>query len=413
MSAIALGGALAEDVRPGGALYVRLEAELSTLKSSDRVAMGSTGDDVHVVSRALTIDPGGDDTYRFEIGEAEVFQSRIVIDFEGDDQFEASQLGVAAGVMCLSILIDTRGDDRYRVEEKGIGLGLLGLGVLIDESGNDVYSGGQYSQGVACVGVGLVLDREGNDRYDAGSFSQGVGFPGGCGTLLDSSGDDVYLCTGKQQSPYGDAGEYAGWGQGCGFGFRYLGCGGVGVLIDEDGKDVYRAGQFGLGCGYFFGVGLVNDRDGNDFYECSRYGLGSAAHYGVGLVLDDQGEDAYSAIRSACVAVVGSSWDLSVGVLIDGAGNDIYRGVSYAMGGAAQTSYGFLWDKAGDDVYATSNRSPGAVLGYVGGASYGAGRQADNLSVFLDSAGDDIYSAPGRANQQSGVDNKYGVWIDQ
>ena len=221
------------------------------------------------------------------------------------------------------------------------------------------------------------------------------------------------MCTGKHPSPYGDKGEYSGWGQGCGFGFRYLASGGTGLLVDEAGHDVYRAGQFGLGCGYFFGLGLVNDRGGNDIYECSRYGLATGAHYGIGLVLDDRGNDLYSAIRTSCVAVIGSTWDLCLGMLVDAEGNDVYRGVSYAMAGAAQTAYGFLWDKEGDDIYASHNARPGAVLGYIGGATYGGGRLAENLAAFLDGGGDDIYLSPGRDNQQTGIDGKYGVWIDQ
>lgn len=410
--AVALSGQLAQQLTPDGPLFRRLATEIESAQSTAHITVGTDGDDKILVSTPLIVDPGGNDHYAF-VDSDEHFWTRIIVDMGGDDTFTGESMAVAAGIMRTSILVDAAGDDIYDVDRNGIGFGLIGLGLLYDANGNDRYLGSLFSQGVASLGIGLVYDLSGNDRYDSGSFSQALGLAAGCGAILDSAGDDVYLCTGKHPSPYGDAGEFSGWGQGCGFGFRYLTSGGIGLLVDEAGHDVYRAGQFGLGCGYFFGLGLVNDRGGNDFYECSRYGLGTGAHYAVGLMLDDQGNDVYSAIRSTCVAVIGSSWDLCLGMLVDAEGNDIYRGVSYAMAGAAQTSYGFLWDKSGDDIYESHNAQPGAVLGYIGGASYGGGRMADNLAAFLDGGGDDVYLSPGRDNQESGIDGEYGVWIDK
>ena len=236
----------------------------------------------------------------------------------------------------------------------------------------------------------------------------------GCGMILDRAGDDVYTCTGKDASPYEDVGEYAGWCQGCGFGFRSAGSGGVGALMDLAGRDFYRAGQFGLGCGYFFGIGIVHDLAGDDVYECSRYGLASAAHYAVGIVLDDAGRDSYLALRSVSVASLGSTWDLCLGLLIDGAGDDVYQGEVYTMGGAAQTSYGFFWDKQGRDLYRSSGGTAIEAAGYIGGATYGGGRLARNLAIFLDEgAAVDDYHLPERKNNTSGVYDEFGVWIDR
>jgi len=159
---------------------------------------------------------------------------------------------------------------------------------------------------------------------------------------------------------------------------------------------------------------VVNDRGGDDVYECSRYGLASAAHYAVGMILDDSGRDSYLALRSASVATMGSTWDLCLGLLIDGAGDDVYQGESYTLGGAAQTSYGFCWDKQGRDVYRSSGGTSVEGGGYIGGATYGGGRLARNLAVFLDEgAADDDYRLPERKNNASGVHSEYGVWIDR
>ncbi len=407
--------ALADALHPGGTLHRQL-AQLAEIPEQPirigDVQVGSVADSVHEVSASVIIEFGGNDTYVFpDEGLDPQSPLRVIVDLSGDDQYQAETNGIAAGVAGVSILIDVAGNDVYDSRQNGSGFAVCGMGLLVDCAGQDRYLGETFVQGAACVGVGVVIDRHGNDIYDAGHYSQAIGMPGGFGGFIDEQGDDQFLCTGKFPSPYGDQGEFEGFGQGCGFGFRGLGCGGIGMLLDKQGRDVYRAGQFGLGCGYFFGIGVVNDRSGNDVFECSRYGLGSAAHYAAGLVLDDDGDDTYLAMRSAAVAELGSSWDLSLGCLVDGGGNDVYRCQTYALGGAAQNAYGIFWDKGGDDTYLTGT-NPGDAGPYVGGANYGAGRGARNLSIFLDESGDDSYT-DNKTNQASGVQGEYGIWLDR
>ncbi len=414
-SAVTAAGHLADDLGPGGFIYegiVALKRKPSETTTFGKVLIGASGEDRHDVSQPVIFDLGGADEYLFpESGLDPQFPVRFIVDLSGNDQYEAIRNGIAAGVGGISVLIDVQGDDEYRTHRNGIGFAICGLGLLIDADGHDHYRGYEFTQGAGCIGIGLIVDRAGNDRYDAGHYSQALGLPAGCGAIIDDQGDDNYNCTGKAGSPYGDQDEYDGMGQGCGFGFRYLGSGGVGLLMDKAGRDVYRAGQFGLGCGYFYGIGLVNDRDGDDVYECSRYGLGTSAHYAVGIVMDDAGSDFYTAIRRAAVAEMGSAWDLSLGALVDAGGDDIYRGQSYAMGGAAQNAYGFLWDKAGNDAYFAN--SGNAALGYIGGASYGAGRGARNLALFLDGGGDDYYRMDDRENGGNGSHGEFAVWADR
>lgn len=415
--AAAFTAQLADDLSPGGTIFEGLKKFQNSAKISGygkNVIVSGLNDDTHTKTASLIIDLGGNDHYRLpahEVGGR--FRSSVIVDLSGNDTYESKNLGIAAGALCSSLLLDFSGDDSYTCDRNGLGFGLCGIGYLCDFAGQDRYHGKIFVLGTACIGVGLLVDKSGNDRYDAGAYSQAVGLPGGFGGLVDFDGEDVYTCTGHVASGYGDKDEYSGWGQGCGFGFRYLGSGGIGALVDCKGRDIYRVGQFGLGCGYFYGIGFVNDRDGDDVYECSRYGLASAAHYGVGIVLDDNGRDFYTAIRRAAVAEMGSTWDLSLGTLIDSAGDDTYRGATYAMGGAAQNAYGFLWDKSGNDVYITSNSRAGEALGYASGTSYGAGRLAKNLAIFWDMAGKNSYIAAGRKNNSQGIDGEYGIWVDE
>ncbi len=415
---IALAGQLLNDIVPGGVIFEGLkrtaaEAEIGRNATRTRV-LGLDDDNVRVTTD-IVIDLGGNDVYLFdnETGRRP-FASRIIIDLAGDDVYLNRGGGLVSAIGGAWLLVDSAGDDRYLGENNSLGFALLGVAVLWDAAGQDHYQGGRFSQGAACLGVGLIVDLLGNDRYDAAAYSQAIGLPAGCGAILDRAGDDVYCCTGGQASGYGDVGEYEGWGQGCGWGFRGAAAGGIGILLDSGGRDFYRVGQFGLGCGYFFGVGLVNDRDGDDVYECSRYGLGTAAHYAVGMVLDDAGNDRYLAVRTSAVAELGSSWDLAAGVVIDSGGDDFYQVQSYALGGAAQNAWGLFWDKAGRDIYRSAGGSPGEAAGYTGGASYGAGRLARNVSLFLDEgAADDLYLVPGRDNNARGVNGEYAVWCDR
>lgn len=415
---VALSARLLNDVVPGGPLFVRLQelvAEAPAGRLGKRTRILDAEDNRVSVASDIIIDPGGNDIYL--VGhdpDRNPFAGRLLIDLAGDDVWINRGGGVAAAVGGPGLLVDAAGNDQYLGGDNSLGFALLGLGVLWDAAGHDRYQGGQFTQGAAALGVGLVVDLSGNDRYDANAYAQGIGLPAGCGAIVDRAGDDVYCGTGVNPSGYGDAGEFEGWCQGCGWGFRGAACGGIGLLVDNEGKDFYRAGQFGLGCGYFFGVGLVNDRGGDDTFECSRYGLGTAAHYAVGMVLDDAGRDEYLAIRRSAVAELGSSWDLGVAVLIDAAGDDVYLAESYALGGAAQNAYGLFWDKAGRDIYRSAGGSPGEAAGYTGGASYGAGRLAGNVALFLDEGGEeDVYQVPGRDNDTSGVHGEHAIWIDR
>lgn len=414
--AISLSGLLLNDIVPGGEIFERLKATMSDArpgKHGANTTVMSDGPDQTTIKTAITIDLGGDDAIVFT-DNAQPGKTRIVVDFGGDDTYIERGGSIASGVASASFIVNAGGNDVYLGGTHSCGFGLLGVGALWDIDGHDTYRSSIFSQGTGCLGIGLLFDQAGNDRYEASSYSQAVGLTAGCGMILDRDGDDVYICTGKDESPYGDAGEYAGWGQGCGFGFRSAGAGGVGALIDLAGRDFYRAGQFGLGCGYYFGIGIVHDRSGDDVYECSRYGMASAAHYAVGMLLDDSGRDSYLALRSASVATLGSTWDLTLGLFVDSAGDDVYQGEAYTMGGAAQTAYGFFHDKQGRDVYRSSGGTGVEGAGYIGGASYGGGRLARNLAIFLDEGtADDEYRLPLRKNDSGGVEGEFGVWVDR
>ena len=114
--------------------------------------------------------------------------------------------------------------------------------------------------------------------------------------------------------------------QGAAFGCRGAIAGGVGILRDDGGDDLYDAQMFAQGVGYYYGLGILWDRGGADRYQAFRYAQGNAAHQAVGVLSDEAGDDHYTADGYA----QGMGLDVAVGVLVDARGNDAYR----ARGGA-------------------------------------------------------------------------------
>jgi len=354
----------------------------------------------------IIIDLGGDDEYvdcAATYGNASV---QVIIDLGGNDRYRSTtKWGVAAGILGTAVIDDREGDDVYECGEWGIGAAFGGVGLILDAKGNDRYLGGTYGIGCAAYGVGGVIDLEGNDLYDGKYHCIGVGEAGGVGFVLDRAGDDVYRCTGLVPSGYGTAGEWSGWGIGCGFGWRGLAGGGTGAVIDVGGNDIYSAGEFGLGCGYFLGIGMVRDMGGDDIYHSSRYGLAAAAHCAVGLFMDDAGNDTY---EGKTAASMGGVWDIVTGYFCDGGGNDIYRCDGLGLGACSQNGFGIFYEAGGDDVY----RTGGNCIGYGGGAEYGGGRLAHNFGLFFDCGGKDSYPAGKRTDGAKFWEGEHGLFAD-
>ena len=248
--------------------------------------------------------------------------------------------------------------------------------------------------------VGLCIDLGGDDRY-AGRYGAGIGY---AGVLIDLGGDDRYL---------GPDGNYGAGLLGVGlawdlagndvYGVRSVGLGaglaGVGLLVDADGDDRYRIMGVGLGAGVR-GIGIVTDRLGDDGYEAGRAGEGFGALAGVGWSVDLSGDDAYRG--GTWVQATGNA--LGYGLLTDAAGNDGYRAVSGQ--GTALGGYASLGDGAGEDVYTATGRAQGfaseggfaALIDESGADSYllkrGPGQASAfaGVAVLTDLTGDDVYA---------------------
>lgn len=347
--------------------------------------IGGVGPNIYGAPAAAVIDLGGDDLYLAQ-GNPDLHNAsesaRVVIDLAGDDRYlHSGDIAAGGAVMGVAFLYDAEGDDTYLSRRIGQGAGILGHGVLVDVSGNDLYSIDSFGQGAALAGIGLAWDGSGEDRWSAALLAQGSGGPLGMGVLIDRTGNDVFRTGDRYPSSYGTPGVFQSLAQGSGWGIRPALAGGIGLLQDREGNDTYLAGNFSQGAGYLGGTGVLRDLQGNDRFVGTRYSQGAAAHLAAGILVDEAGNDSF---HGHVAANQGVGWDLALGVLFDGQGDDEYAGADLAQGSAAQNGIGLFVDVAGTD----SLRITGAGHGHSGLLSYGEGRGAGNLAIFVNRQGD-------------------------
>lgn len=384
------------------------------------VLIGGRGKNIYGGDAAVIIDLGGDDVYTGNAG-ASIYEIEntaiaevtsplgVIVDLAGDDRYISTRFAsMGAGFWGLGLLVDQGGNDIYVGHTVSQGAGFMGIGCLVDMAGDDTYTTQHMGQGAALFGAGLLFDAEGNDLFSGAKFAQGIAGPGGTGELVDLQGDDQYVVGGQFGSGYGTRKIYQGYGQGLGWGFRGHAGGGIGVLYDQGGNDIYEAGSFAQGTGYYFGLGLMHDVAGDDKYWGSRYCQGAAAHQAVGILLDDAGNDVYA---GQIAASQGAAWDVAVAGFYDLAGDDVYVGSDLSLGGAEQNGIALFYEGGGKDTYMTPLKK---TLGYGGRTEYAGGRNAANIGIFLDRGGaTDRYETKIWDNDAFTVQDNIGIFVDE
>jgi predicted nucleic acid-binding protein len=363
-----------------------------------RVRVAGTGNDRHVLAPGappflLVLDLGGDDTYEGAFASASWPERpvSVAIDLSGNDVYRAGRAPAqGSGIGGIGILWEDAGDDRYAAESRAQGWGQLGVGVLVDQAGRDDYRLGSAGQGAAIFGAGLLLDRAGGDRYEILDSGQGHGGPGGCGSLVDASGDDVYLAVrepgpGREADPRTGGRATTSNAQGAGVGRRAdlsdgrSWAGGIGALVDLAGNDSYTGGTFCQGAGFWHGTGILADASGDDTYDGVWYAQGSAAHFALGVLLDAGGNDRH-VLSGTGGAGLGFGWDAGLGMCLDLAGDDAYAANRLAVGAAGERGIGVFADVAGSDRYVLA--TPAECAGYAGDAgSVGIALRESRTSV--------------------------------
>ncbi|MCA1814525.1 MAG: hypothetical protein LC624_11345, partial [Halobacteriales archaeon] len=221
------------------------------------------------------------------------------------------------------------------------------------------------------------IDLAGNDRYvsrvtlgnDQHHAAQGGAFYGGLGILLDAAGDDVYDAE-MVQAP----GTYNAYQsvQGAAGAISYAA---LGFLFDLGGSDTYLAAQ------------QLSDTPLPPLYYAQQRAQGGDDGMLVDLAGDDRFTVEQRGPQQAWQTVQGF-----VGILVDGGGADRYTLLQETGPGSYQLGTGgdgVLIEVSGSDVYLATQRCPGGCAWQdVQGSAEPLG-----FGVLYEGGGDDTYTA--------------------
>ncbi|MCC6149821.1 MAG: peptidylprolyl isomerase [Planctomycetes bacterium] len=373
-----------------------------------KVAIGGTGDNTYEGDDFIAIiDLGGNDIYKGRVASGIGLPGKaplsFVLDLAGDDRYMGEDFTQGFGFNGVGILWDLgAGNDYYKSRFCSQACGLLGYGELYDDGGDDQYFTDSGSQGAACFGYGHLIDAGGHDTYRGARYVQACALVGGVAVLTDGGGNDLYYAGGKYLHVPLHNDHYQSLSQGFSIGNRNdanpgMGTGGgVALLLDQgNGNDNYIADIYGQGSSYWLSLGMLVDEGGNDNHVLYQYGIGGGIHLSTGIHVDLAGNDTYT---DPWGVGLGGAHDYAVGWLIDRAGNDLYQGGGQGQG--LNFSFGCLLDCAGNDAHSC----PGA-------GSIGAGHNND-VSLLLDLDGDDFYTVPDVKNGRFTRQGNHGLIYD-
>lgn len=398
----------------GVRLASRIEAELPTIRSLARttplsgtlrfraagvmVELSGQGDDVHTSRDTnLCIDLGGRNTYKGRFG-AGIDYASVLIDCGSGSRFEAPDASIGSGVLGVGLAYVLGGDCSFRGKSLCFGSGLAGVGALYKEGGNDRYHAAALAEGFGEFGIGLLLDSGGDDVYEGGAFVQGAARTHGLGWLVDQAGNDTYRACGLIPADplFKDSHLSMSQGYARGYGDEDQPIsGGIGLLTDLTGDDVYVGENECQGASMWYGLGSLYDASGNDVYSAYHFAQASASHQSAGYLFDLTGDDSYTVKVGNCHAF---AHDHGVAFLLDREGNDVYAARDSRPGAATANSLALFIDAAGEDRY-------------LGPPALGSSSHGGALGVFCDLGGSD-HIAEGLAPGQARVDEGWAVAYD-
>ncbi len=260
-----------------------------------KIVIGGTGDNTYEGDDFIAIiDLGGNDIYKGRVASGIGLPGHaplsFVLDLAGDDRYMGEDFTQGFGFNGVGILWDLGGGrDYYKSRFCSQACGLLGYGELFDDGGDDEYFTDSGSQGAACFGYGHLIDAGGNDTYRGARYVQACALVGGVAVLTDGGGNDLYYAGGKYLHVPLHNDHYQSLSQGFAIGNRNdanpsMGTGGgVALLLDQgNGNDNYIADIYGQGSSYWLSLGMQVDEGGNDNHILYQYGLGGGIHLSNG-----------------------------------------------------------------------------------------------------------------------------------
>jgi len=392
---------------------------------------GGQNDQMDGTDALLIVDLDGNDSYHGSVAASTAQRCLgLLLDLHGNDRYESEVPAQGAGLCGVGILLDAGGDDRYQARHYGQGAGQFGFGLCADLGGDDEYFIRYSGQGCGYFGSGLLLDAAGDDDYTLHAEGQGFGGANGVGVLADRSGNDRYTAVREHsvtQRPSYHSPELdvsVSNCQGCGMGRRGDGAdghswaGGLGALLDGAGDDVYFAGNWSMGSGYWFGIGLLHDREGDDEYHGVAWSQGAGAHFCIGACVDEGGNDRHLSEANSVLSLA-MAHDFTIALLINLGGDDYYSCEKSGLGQSINRSVALLLDSDGDDEYhSVEIPRPGyAMNAETFRARGGVGTyfaDTTSLAAFLDLGGEDSYWCDDCQNNRHWLDpDDSPNWLDR
>jgi hypothetical protein len=374
-----------------------------TKTSLGEIVIGGYGSTKYRGTPAVIIDLGGDDLYSLSNSKNDSINSTVIIDLGGNDIYRSeSDFTIGSGFFGCGILVDVSGDDTYLTSNFSLGSGLFGVGMLVDEGGNDKYFGDTFTMGAGSFGLGILVDTKGADQYTGSLYAQGFAFISGLGALIDSAGNDNYFAGGKYKDILRYKDHYLSLSQGFAYGLRPIMSGGIGLLYDLSGNDLYTSDIFGQGSSYWWALGSLMDEEGNDKYVSYQYAQGAATHMTLGILEDKSGDDVYLShgVSQGC------GHDYSLGFLYDRSGNDDYVSFDLSQGAGSANGIGILVDEKGDDGYYVEKKDNTQGYG-------NPRRDYGSIGILLDLSGIDHYNGNGKDSTWWTTPSQWGVGIDR
>ena len=311
----------------------KLLAQLKQLPDDGDVSVpgvtGRVAAKIDTPAGAIVIGGKGNNTYHLD----NMPGVAAVIDLGGDDAYYDGTVSPDRPVL---LVIDLAGNNVYRSTKPGVqGGAILGVSMLLDLEGNDVYQAEDVAQGSCLAGIGILIDYAGNNRYRGFRRVQGRRWAASASSSTAAAATTIT----RRCGPKGMATRWASdcWrtsaatattiAAGCfptrtsrkrpatrdgarasAAAFAKSAYGGVGVLLNGGGDNVYEFDYLSHGGGYWCGLGFARDFGGNNkclicrknFYGgerseplFQRFGCGWGCHYALGFCFDDAGNDVY------------------------------------------------------------------------------------------------------------------------
>lgn len=356
---------------------------------------GQTNDVHESRDAALCIDLGGNNIYTGRYG-AGVDYTSVLLDFGAYSRFGGPDVNTGAGLLGIGLAYILGGSANFIGKNICYGSGLAGVGMLYKEGGNDTYRCKSLGEGFGMFGVGMLVDTGGSDSYSLAGFGQGAARTGGVGWLIDQAGNDTYRAGGYATAgPLGSEKTRAfAQGYGAGYSPEEGGlAGGIGLLTDANGDDIYDADLCAQAASAWGGVGSLYDGAGTDSYSATGEAQAFASHSAAAYLFDLAGDDLYSIRQGSCHAF-GHDW--GVAFLLDREGDDLYAARDSRPGTGAANGIGIFLDSAG------ANRFVGTP------ASGSVSRGTGSLGIFCQLGGPNQF-AEGLEDGQARVDDEWAV----